>query len=86
MIELQYKLDISQKVFDDAGTVVVQHKMTVETLLEAFFREIHAQRTLNPDLDNLSPEALERQRQYEVGFAAGFDNKLDGETFLSWRS
>lgn len=83
MIELQYKLDISQEVYEDAASVVVQHKMTVETLLEAFFREIHAQRTLNPDLDNLSPEALERQKQYEVEFVASFDKAHGGEASRS---
>lgn len=71
MIELKYKLDISQEVYDDVAAFVAQHEITMEQLLKEFFTEIHAKRTLNPLLHILSLKGLKRVKASDADFAAG---------------
>lgn len=84
MIELRYQLDLSQELYDDVAAFVAQHEMTVEELLEAFFREIHAERTLNPLLHILSLETLARMKESEADIAAGRRTTLTFEEFNTW--
>lgn len=84
MIELRYKLNISRELYDDVVAFVAQHELTVEQLLEEFFSEIHAERTLNPLLHILSLEGLERLKESEADIAAGRTTRASHDEFMSW--
>lgn len=84
MIDVQFKLDLPKELYDDVAAFVEQHEITMEELLEAFFTEIHAERTLNPLLHILSLEGLARLKESEADFAAGRYVTSTLKEFFAW--